>query len=147
LLTAAKAALTFRAERAPSSTAPPVFTDDEMLMMKGRFFAERGACAVAVLTGDQITSTYPMDRGGFSGYARMSGTSMACPHVSGIVALCYASGVCSSNTTTEFPAIVGPCVEHVEATANYRYMNDPLTGPLPDKYYGYLAWARKWWVS
>lgn len=110
-------------------------------------FAERNNCVAAFPTGDQITSTYPMDRGGFNGYARMSGTSMACPHVSGIVALCYASGVCSSNTATEYSAIVGPSVEHVEATANYRYMNDPLMSPLPDKYYGYLAWARKWWAS
>jgi subtilisin family serine protease len=88
-----------------------------------------------------------MDRGGFHGYARMSGTSMACPHVSGIVALCYASGVCTSNTTTEYSAIVEPSVEHVTNTEKYRYSNDPLTDVLPDKYYGYLAWARRWWAA
>lgn len=100
-----------------------------------------------MFAGDQITSTYPMDRPGFNGYARMSGTSMACPHVSGIVALCYATGVCSSNTSTEYPAIVGPSVAYGEATATFRYNNDPLTSPLPDKYYGHLAWARKWWAK
>jgi subtilisin family serine protease len=88
-----------------------------------------------------------MDRAGFNGYARMSGTSMACPHVSGIAALCYASGVCASNTTSEVAAIVGPADAHAAATAGYHFANDPTTEPLPDKYYGHLAWARSWWAA
>lgn len=72
---------------------------------------------------------------------------MACPHVSGIVALCYAASVCGSETGSEADvAVMKPSTAHSADAAAYRFTNDPLTNPLGDRYYGFMAWARKWWL-
>eukprot|EP00878_Enallax_costatus_P042568 GHUV01049970.1.p1 GENE.GHUV01049970.1~~GHUV01049970.1.p1 ORF type:complete len:192 (+),score=27.67 GHUV01049970.1:220-795(+) len=100
---------------------------------------------VIAAPGDAITSTYPLNKSGFNSYAKMSGTSMACPHVSGIVALCYSAGICQRNTGTELAKVVNAVATWNTENPVYRYNSDPLTNPPVDKYYGYMAWSRKYW--
>jgi hypothetical protein len=69
----------------------------------------------------------------------------ACPHISGIAALCYASGVCKSSSSTELAKVMAPAIAYNQAVSSYRYNNDPLTNPLYDKYYGHMAWGRQFW--
>jgi hypothetical protein len=69
----------------------------------------------------------------------------ACPHISGIAALCYASGVCKSSSSTELSKVMAPAIAYNQAVSSYRYNNDPLMNPLYDKYYGHMAWGRQFW--
>lgn len=100
---------------------------------------------VIAAPGESITSTYPLSMTGFNGYAKMSGTSMACPHVSGIVALCYSAGVCQRNAGSESGKVVGPVTTWNVGNATYGFSGDPQHNPAADKYYGYLAWSRRFW--
>jgi subtilisin len=96
-----------------------------------------------------IKSTWPTSLGDNSGYKTISGTSMASPHVAGVVALCIneadVNGPCASKT----PAQV---IEHVRrgaeafngADLGYGFARDPLHCPpipsLPSTlYYGFLT--------
>lgn len=100
---------------------------------------------IVAAPGDAITSTYPVSKTGFNGYAKMSGTSMACPHVSGIVALCYSAGVCQRNAGAEVAKVLNPTTAWSVENPWFRFNGDPLTNPAPDRYYGYMAWSRKFW--
>ncbi|WIA36077.1 hypothetical protein OEZ86_007429 [Tetradesmus obliquus] len=123
-----------------SSDYPPSWSNFVPLPDTGNFTSRMLAAP-----GDDVTSTWPLNQPAFGGYAKMKGTSMACPHISGIAALCYASGVCKSSSSSELEKVVAPAVAYNQAVSFYRYNNDPLTNPLPDKYYGYMAWGRQFW--
>jgi subtilisin len=84
-----------------------------------------------------IRSTWP---GG--GYATLSGTSMAAPHVAGLVALCMGEGGAGGPCTGLAPADVIQRIRadaQAQATAANGFQGDPLR-PL-GRYFGHLASA------
>jgi subtilisin len=79
---------------------------------------------------------YSTTKGG--GYATVSGTSMAAPHVAGMVALCIAKGTCAGMTPA---SIMSRLISDAAARpSTYGFTNDPRT-PNGTRYYGYLEYA------
>ena len=80
----------------------------------------------------QILSTC-VSEAGYTDYSYMGGTSMACPHVSGIAALGlgYAKKLGKTFTREEFTALLLSSVNDIDSKLNsgYKYMGiDPATG-------------------
>ena len=85
-----------------------------------------------------ITSTWLS-----ASYNTISGTSMATPHVSGAVALCFGEAGAAGPCTGMSPAQVvqklrGDAQAH--ATSTNGFNGDPFH-PVGTRYYGYLLWA------
>lgn len=79
---------------------------------------------------------YSTTKGG--GYATVSGTSMAAPHVTGMVALCIAKGTCAGMPPA---SIMSKLLSDAAARpSTYGFANDPRT-PNGTRYYGYLGYA------
>lgn len=90
--------------------------------------------------GVWITSTW------FAGfYLPVSGTSIATPHVTAAVALCYGSGATPGPCAGMAPAQVvaklrSDAAARAAAAPGYGFVGDP-DQPVRNRYYGYLVWA------
>jgi subtilisin family serine protease len=120
------------------SLLPDVPVDDAPAFFSNFATSPEGERHTVAAPGICVTST---DLGDW--YARDSGTSLATPLVSGVVALCIASGKCAGLTPQQIVAkIVADAAAYNTARGNqdYGYTGDPLR-PIPGKYYGYLIRA------
>ena len=115
----------------------PVVDDKAAFFSNFATLPEDKAHTVAA-PGVCVASTFPGDS-----YAVESGTSFSAPIVSGVVALCIASGHCAGLTPQEIIAkIVADAAAYnaMKKNSGYGYEGDPLR-PIEGKYYGYLVSA------
>jgi subtilisin len=71
------------------------------------------------------------------GYNTISGTSMATPHIAGLLAACFDAGRCTSPAQS-IGELRSEAAAH--ATSSNGFTGDPLH-PVSGRYYGYLAWG------
>jgi hypothetical protein len=69
---------------------------------------------------------------------------MATPHVSGVAALCIASGACAGGPSATMATLRTDAAAHANdpaVTPFYGFTGDP-NRPIGSRYYGYLTYAR-----
>ncbi|OLC52324.1 MAG: hypothetical protein AUH85_17415 [Chloroflexi bacterium 13_1_40CM_4_68_4] len=120
--------------KGPASSCPgPRDRDDTPASFSN--YARRSAEAAHAIAapGECVRSTWPKGR-----YATLSGTSMATPHVSAVVALCISSGHCPGAPAEIVRRVRADALAH--ATAANGFAGDPRHASA-GRIFGDLVWA------
>ena len=114
--------------------------DDGWAIYSNYAATEAGAAHTIAAPGTCINSTW-----NDGGYKVISGTSMAAPHVAGVVALCLGQGDTAGPCAGLSPSQIiqkmrTTAQEHASVAPEYGFVGDP-DAPKSWGYYGYLAWV------
>jgi subtilisin len=122
----------------PGAAATPTCradADDTFADFSSFAVSSADAAHTIAAPGVCIYSTWPG-----SSYSTLSGTSMASPHVAGMVSLCIASGRCSGTPAEIIQQIRASASARALAAPGYGFLGDPAS-QVGTSYFGDLAFA------
>jgi subtilisin family serine protease len=122
----------------------PAFADDKYAFFSNFATSAEDRAHTVAAPGVCVVSTVPL--GTFlpefdTNYGIDTGTSMATPHVAGVVAQCIVGGACTGKTPAQIiQKIVADAAAYNISNPTYGFIGDPQH-PIAGKYYGNLIRA------